>query len=237
MKKFLGLAAVMVLVLGLCGSAQAGNWWYAPGDPSSQLHDGMWAEFFVGGGPGAAGNLVFAIDKNVYDPGTGTWDDSLAQWSIGGFTLVAAELIGGGTDYLQYQTLYVDGSLYGADGGPWGEGGYLDEMFATNWTTSYANGNLDFFFAAGHDLEDVMFDAQFSGILGENYFTFGPGEFPFPVPGEYAGLENYAGHYGYDFQFLALQTPEGEPVPIPAAAWLLGSGLVGLFGFRRRFSN
>jgi hypothetical protein len=28
-----------------------------------------------------------------------------------------------------------------------------------------------------------------------------------------------------------------RPVPIPAAAWLLGSGLVGLLGFRRKFSK
>jgi len=32
-------------------------------------------------------------------------------------------------------------------------------------------------------------------------------------------------------------TVEGTPVPIPAAAWLLGSGLVGLVGLRRRFKK
>jgi len=237
MKKFWGLAAALVLVLGLVGSAQAGSWFYAPGDPSSQLHDGMWAEFFVGGGPGQAGNLVFAIDLNAWDPVEEEWNEENVQWSIGGFTLVAAELIGGGTDYLQYQTLYTDGSLYGADGGPWGEGGYIDEMFATNWTTAYDNGNLDFFFAAGHETEDVMFDAMFSGILGQNYFTFGPGGFPYPVPEWEFDLSVYSGHWGSGFEFLSLQTPEGEPVPVPAAVWLLGSGLVGLFGFRRRSSN
>jgi hypothetical protein len=29
----------------------------------------------------------------------------------------------------------------------------------------------------------------------------------------------------------------GNPVPIPAAAWLLGSGLIGLFGLKRRFKS
>lgn len=29
----------------------------------------------------------------------------------------------------------------------------------------------------------------------------------------------------------------GAPVPIPAAVWLLGSGLIGLVGLRRKFSN
>ena len=29
----------------------------------------------------------------------------------------------------------------------------------------------------------------------------------------------------------------GAPVPIPAALWLLGSGLIGLIGLRRKFSN
>ncbi|MEA5112971.1 MAG: VPLPA-CTERM sorting domain-containing protein [Geobacteraceae bacterium] len=32
-----------------------------------------------------------------------------------------------------------------------------------------------------------------------------------------------------------LLTPDAAPVPIPAAAWLLGSGLMGLAGVRRRF--
>jgi probable HAF family extracellular repeat protein len=34
-----------------------------------------------------------------------------------------------------------------------------------------------------------------------------------------------------------LLTPDAAPVPIPAAAWLLGSGLIGLVGYRRRFSK
>jgi hypothetical protein len=35
--------------------------------------------------------------------------------------------------------------------------------------------------------------------------------------------------------YYTLYSP--APVPIPAAAWLLGSGLVGLLGFRRKFSK
>jgi hypothetical protein len=32
-------------------------------------------------------------------------------------------------------------------------------------------------------------------------------------------------------------TAEAAPVPIPAAVWLLGSGLAGLVGMRRRISG
>jgi len=29
----------------------------------------------------------------------------------------------------------------------------------------------------------------------------------------------------------------GNPVPIPGAIWLLGSGLIGIIGIRRKFKN
>jgi hypothetical protein len=43
------------------------------------------------------------------------------------------------------------------------------------------------------------------------------------------------GRYGSENAVPPL--PGNAPVPIPAAAWLLGSGLIGLVGLRRRFKN
>ena len=41
---------------------------------------------------------------------------------------------------------------------------------------------------------------------------------------------------GMDFAY-GLATPETPTVPVPAAVWLLGSGLIGLVGLRRRNAN
>jgi len=39
---------------------------------------------------------------------------------------------------------------------------------------------------------------------------------------------------GTNYDFQGLVGVKASPVPVPAAAWLLGSGLVGLFGVKRR---
>lgn len=63
-----------------------------------------------------------------------------------------------------------------------------------------------------------------------------------------AGLPNYAWVFSFEqgdqfttwkgFQNFALAVRDGDvaPVPLPAAAWLLGSGLLGLIGVARRKS-
>ncbi len=45
----------------------------------------------------------------------------------------------------------------------------------------------------------------------------------------------YSSYNDNDVMFKNLLLAETHPVPIPAAVWLLGSGLVGLFGLRRKF--
>jgi hypothetical protein len=44
----------------------------------------------------------------------------------------------------------------------------------------------------------------------------------------------FVGSAGPDFDFI---WADATVVPIPAAAWLLGGGLIGLLGLRRRFKN
>ncbi len=57
---------------------------------------------------------------------------------------------------------------------------------------------------------------------------------------DYYGMEAYAGvfvNWG-DFQLTFLSSNSNDnfsPVPIPGAVWLLGSGLLGLVGLRKKF--
>jgi len=60
---------------------------------------------------------------------------------------------------------------------------------------------------------------EFSGIDLTNIFS---------VSWEYQGDESN------DISFASLTT-DAPPVPVPAAVWLLGSGLVGLIGLRKKF--
>ncbi len=56
---------------------------------------------------------------------------------------------------------------------------------------------------------------------------------------------SYTGYSGFTFgsaegnqpAFLRITTNEPNAVPIPAGIWLMGSGLLGLLGFRRKFVN
>ena len=47
---------------------------------------------------------------------------------------------------------------------------------------------------------------------------------------------NFIGGGDTDFFYTLQIQSESAPVPVPAAAWLLGSGLAGMLGFRRRAS-
>jgi hypothetical protein len=83
-------------------------------------------------------------------------------------------------------------------------------------------------------------DGDFLNLQPDYYWS---GTAYAPNPGDYAwyfyfygGSQDYTGH---DFEWYAWAVHSGDvgaaaPVPIPAAAWLLGSGLVGLLGIGRQ---
>jgi MYXO-CTERM domain-containing protein len=61
-----------------------------------------------------------------------------------------------------------------------------------------------------------------------------------PSVGDITGLSTIYAIYvptveGSSQVLIGQNPPAGPPVPIPPTAWLLGAGLVGLFGLRRRF--
>jgi len=63
-------------------------------------------------------------------------------------------------------------------------------------------------------------DLEFTALAGQEYTVILGG--------------NDAGHYGYPINEYSLSITATSPVPVPAAAWLLGSGLIGLLSYRRK---
>lgn len=101
--------------------------------------------------------------------------------------------------------------------------------------TSTVNG-IDFF---GSTIFENVGDAEIS--LGNGYTGAAPSFTSVLLPNlglprDYhlhpGGIENAGGNYQ-----LALWGSSTAPVPLPAAAWLFGSGVIGLIGFARRKMN
>jgi hypothetical protein len=68
--------------------------------------------------------------------------------------------------------------------------------------------------AVHYDNHELLFDFGPAGIAGGTTFTIGSEANPLPN-----GVSNFRAY---------------APVPVPAAIWLLGSSVLGLFGLSRR---
>lgn len=82
----------------------------------------------------------------------------------------------------------------------------------------------------------ITHDDGFVLYLGSTKYDFST-----PTSPQVASLGNTAGVYNFTLNYAAwnsfpevLKAPGVNPVPIPAAIWIFGSGLLGLIGIRRR---
>lgn len=104
---------------------------------------------------------------------------------------------------------------------------YIDLVFGTDINLSFlgTGAGSDTF----EELEDKLWKLKFNGLAGlsgdlVNSFTIRAND---DDPENPTGT---AEHF-----FISGLTVEASPVPIPGAIWLLGSGLIGLAGIRRKF--
>jgi len=103
------------------------------------------------------------------------------------------------------------------------EEGILDNSFGQLLNTSFNS----FFGATGDfDIMDISFTAIGSGVSNLNLSESQLWVF----------ADEFGGYYG-DQLIFETATVNVSAVPVPAAVWLFGSGLIGLAGFTRRRSK
>lgn len=227
MKKTLTVMLFLVLLathLPAQASLHNGNWTNPGGAPY-----GIWTEYFWGGGPGQPGNEIQATKWGI--------QYGAAMWHVQQAYLLSSEQIAQNV----YRTTYSGGTLFLSSEGPWWtvDPGYYDWLQIgmtrfTNTTTFYENGAMAFTitgYGIYNDPDPNVPDQQIRITA-----TYGPGT---PrVETNY--LNSPSGHYDlytYLTDELTGTTVSINPVPIPGALWLLGSGLLGLIGLRRRMEK
>lgn len=138
------------------------------------------------------------------------------QWSLSDLSL---DSVGFASDPLwQYESSYSGGTMVLDESGPWGFSVTIP-VTAVNLSRR-DNGNLDFLMtltgqAGGYDW---IVEATFFGVLETNYFD--------------DGMFLHGSLISEAFETL---TVTATAVPEPATMLLIGTGLIGLLGFRRKF--
>lgn len=146
-----------------------------------------------------------------YDNRSGSYQDTALSFDLTSLAVPVADIISAS---FNFNIL----SIWGADGTAVGSLNTLGTVYndgVTGWKAFDITESLKFILTNGGTTADYYFShASQSG------FTFGSAEGGQPA-------------------FLRINTAAGvgSPVPIPAAVWLFGTGLLGLFGVRRKIRN
>jgi hypothetical protein len=107
---------------------------------------------------------------------------------------------------------------------------FVDHYFETSITNIFGCGSSIIFFT----------DTAFGGFNGCGVSLEGPQLFSGPTSSPTMLPVNslYSHQQGFELQVWHItSTTSTTPVPEPSTTMLLGSGLIGIAGFRRRFSN
>lgn len=193
------------------GSSSGGNTSYFIGELNGEIYRN-WFAFDLSGINLLAGESIISASLTVVK-GSYFGDDH-EDWALTSIESNVSDLINGtGTGLTIFDDL-ADGSAYGAATLTAGAGGNIpvntNSLINVNLTGANAITDIDFslngLFAIGGYLSTI--DSTNQEVL-------------------------FSGTGGPDF-FKSVLTIETTIVPVPAAAWLFGSGLIGLIGVARR---
>jgi hypothetical protein len=229
MKKLFITFFAMGLLLALCGMAQAYSWNV---ETDFAFFDGTTNLYTLPDGTTIAstgGNLQYALGNSpVNVPGLGVVGTPAGEISVGQtikFTFAQSQVVGS----LSLSLLYAKGdALDTAD-----ERAQITVNYSNGTTgvyTLFANGSYTGIWSGSGS---VACDDPTQGLwtLTDPFGTLGVDSISLTALNNYGGYSDYRNS---DFGFYALET---TPTPIPGAVWLLGSGLVGLVGLRRKFRS
>ena len=250
MKKY--WLTTITFCLLLVSSAYAGPYAPAAGQPGStaifkdDASFTAWATGWQDYDVGAEVDAKWQTPDKALGKAEGTSFDIVSLGRGGAITLTFARPIvdGSGYDFAVFENAFSDNSLelgyveVSADGASWHRfandsltsspvGGYgtLDPTDITGFAGKYRQGYGTPFDLADLGLSSVSY-VKILDIVGDGSYLDSSGDViydPYPTYGS----------AGFDLD--AVGVINQSPVPLPAAVWLLGSGLLGLFGVRRRW--
>lgn len=163
------------------------------------------------------------------------YDGSVASSSFG-YTTGSVEVFcvskqeGNGGDYKFYTITSDLDNIFGS--GTFGKLS-MAAWIADNWTTYVGSADADLIKGeAQKAIWKIMGVMDIVGITGTDYTIYNAAQSHSGYASNWYFAYSPSLVGAHDYQDFI--TP-GKPTPIPAAMWLLGSGLVGLVGIRRRF--
>ncbi len=171
-------------------------------------------------------DITWAADANIV--GTGKWEDQVA--------LVAGLNIGGVTGWrLPSMDVNGDGTVVECGVGGGGVTGCSDnEMGYLFWEEGIqgyiANTNYTFFGGAPEPFTNILPFQYWSSteVMPDPFDVFSAWIYRFDDANQFEGLD------GDTSSAWAVHSGDVSAVPVPAAVWLFGSGLLGLVGMARR---
>ncbi len=220
-KAFFAAVLVMVFVIGVAGSSLAATTWSLSDDYSTSSNpNGQWSYGWEATRGGAFTLYDTVNGTQWYDYDHHSGDLTPCLWKNGGSST-------------SYGVAPGEISLHP---------GWDNSYSVVRWTASTADTiSIEGYFGAGDGGAMSYYILLNGTVLFEKYNDGNTESFSLSetvASGDILEFVVGVGNYGYGYGNTPLDvTITSSAVPVPAAVWLLGSGLIGLAGIRRKMGK